>query len=213
METETDRKVGAAGAESGPNVQADDGSVQWMLAKSPRLALARAWRIDLVPYDFTIATTFATAGADPNLGVVSDTDVDTDVLITKVGVDVQDPAAFVGDVFKAERDYYFAITSGMQAAVEIEGRFKRRIDQFPIRDFADFASECEPWILLADQFFKIDFIPTTALPFAGTTFTVSFIGKCCTSPDVIGKSVTACFCELDKLGYDTAAAKRVWGVT
>jgi hypothetical protein len=201
------KNVGAGCAD----VTRDDGSVEWMMAKSPRLALARAWRIDLVPWDFTIATTFSTASAGPNLGVTSETDVDTDLLITKVNVDVQDPNAFVGDVFKAERDYYFALTSGMQVGIEIEGMFKRRISPVPIRDLAYFASESQPWILLAEQFFKLDFVPTTALPFAGTTFTVSFIGKCATDPSIIGKSYTACFCELDKLGYNTTQARRVFG--
>lgn len=164
----------------------DDGSVRWMLTKSPRLALARAWQVDLVPFDFTIATTFETAGARPNLGVLSDTDVDTDVLLTALSVDVQDPAAFEGTVFKAERDCYFAESSGMQVAIEIEGMFRRRIDMVPLRDLKGFASEAQPWILLAEQFFKLDFIPTTALPFAGTTFTVSFIGKCCVDPNYVG---------------------------
>lgn len=192
----------------------DDGSVAWMLTKSPRLALARAWQVDLVPFDFPIATTFGAAPVTaPNLGVVSNTDVDTDVLITKCSVDVQDPNAFVGTVFKAKRDKDFAETSGMQLAIEIEGMFARRIDSFPIRDVRSLASEAQPWILLAEQFFKLDFIPTTALPFSGTTFTVSFIGKCCVSPDVIGKSYTACLCELEKLGYDVTAARAVFGVS
>lgn len=203
--------AGAQGADPNGSCDCCDGSCESLLKRAPRLALARALRIGMVPAPFTISTTFSAAGAQNVPDIASDSDEDdVDRIVYAIDVDIQDPSAFVGNIFKAQRDKDFAISSGLQVSLECSGR-KNDWDTsyIPVRALKHLVSPREPWVLLCNQDISADFLSTTPLPFAGTQITITFIAE---TPGCCDFSEDFCFCQLEQLGYDVGSARKLWGV-
>jgi hypothetical protein len=203
-----------ASADSGADLRRDDGSVEWLLARAPRLALARALDIDFVPYPFTITCNFASTAAGQVLtDQAPNRTVSRDVLLYGIDVDIQVPTAFTGDELKPVSDFFFDFTSGIQAAVNIYGKDRRSARYCPVRGLNKFCSPDEPWVLLEEQTTMIDFKTTTVLPFAPATLTVTLLGKTPATDAVFRMNVLDAFDCLDKLGFCTDSARCVWGAS
>src|SRR5579885_3092965 len=104
-----DRRLGT-GAPSGPVAP---GEVEWLMLRSPVLAYARARGLAFEPFIMTVSTTFSAAGTATNPDNQQAQYSARDVMFHAVDVDIQDPNSFAGQLWKAERDYYFAMTSGL----------------------------------------------------------------------------------------------------
>jgi hypothetical protein len=201
-----------ASGDAGADLRRDNGSVEYLIPKSPRLALARALNIDMVPYPFTITCNFSAAGNNQTLTDQGpNRTISRDVLLYGIDVDIQVPTAFTGDELKPVSDFFFDYTSGIQAAINIYGKDRRRMAYAPLRAINKYCSPDEPWVVSEEQIPSMDFTTTTALPFAGTTITVTFIGKTPAVDTVYRMSPSDAYDGLAKLGYCVDTARAVWG--
>jgi hypothetical protein len=193
------------------DMRRDNGSVDWLIPKSPRLALARALGVDMVPFVFTISVNFSAAGSATITDQGPNKPISRDVLLYAIDIDLQNPAGFTGDEFKPQSDFFFAYTSGIQAAVNIYGAQKRRMPYAPLRAVNHYCSPDEPWVVTEEQIPSMDFTTTTPLPFAGITVTVSFVGKTPATDTTFRMSPVDAFNCLEQMGYQVDYARRLWG--
>jgi hypothetical protein len=215
------RKLGLAGCPgsgaggSGPggcgDLRRDNGTVEWLIPKSPRLALARALQVDMVPFEFVIQANFAAAGQVTLTDQGPAKPISRDVLLYGIDVDIQNPAGFTADELKPLSDFFYDITSGIQAAINIYGDQRRRMTYFPLRAVPKLCSPEEPWCVFEEQIPSMDFTTTTDLPFAGMTVFVTFIGKTPSFDTTYRMSPSDAFCALEELGYCVEPARRLWG--
>src|ERR1700722_129600 len=203
--------AGCAGPGGSGDLRRDNGSVDWLIPKSPRLALARAVGVDMVPFEFVISTNFAAAGQATNTDQGPNKPISRDVLLYNIDIDIQSPNAFVGDEFKSQYDYFFAFTSGIQGSLNIYGAQKRNMPYAPLRAFNGYCSPDEPWVVTEEQIPSIDFTTTTALPTAGVVVTVTFIGKTPAIDTTFRMSPVDAINCLAHLGYCVDPARKLWG--
>jgi hypothetical protein len=190
----------------------DDGSVEWLIPKSPRLALARALGVDMVPYVFTISGTFSASGGSQTLPDQGpNKSISRDVLLYAIDIDIQNPNGFPGDEFKPQSDFFFAYTSGLQAAINIYGNERRRMTYAPLRAVNKYCSPEEPWVIQEEQIPSIDFTTTTPLPYSQITINVAFIGKTPAIDTTFRMSPIDAFNCLERMGYCVDHAKSLWG--
>lgn len=208
---------GVDGVGCGPSIgpidmRRDNGSVDWLIPKSPRLALARALGVDMVPFEFIITGNFSASGSPP---VLTDQGpnkpISRDVLLYRIGVDIQVPSAFTADEFQPLWQALYCQTSGIQAAVNIYGAQRRRMNYAPLREVPFYCSSDEPWVITEDQIPSMDFNVTTPLPFAPLTITVTFTGKTPATDTTFRMSSVDAFNCLEKMGYCVATARALWG--
>lgn len=194
-----------------PSCDGDPHEVARLMAKSPHLAYAQAIGMAFDPFTFMVTTTFSASGTAVNPNQGSNKVLGRDTVIEKIFLDVQDPNAFVGNTWKAERDYYFKLSSGVQCQVIVEGENRWTLPYFPVAAIESLVSPQTPWYLTARQTVLMDFNVTTALPFAGTVFNVTYMGKTPTSDRLFGLTRSEVFNQLDKMGFATHDPRQFWG--
>lgn len=199
-----DRRVGV-----GATAPAAPGEVQWLMLRSPVLALARALGVPFDPLIIPLTTTFSAAGTAVNPDNSQPRPTGYEIMVHATSVDVQDPNAFGGSTWKAERDYYFALTSGLQCTIRIDGGRKWANDYFSLKVLVEdkLVAPSDPWVIAANQAVRMDFETTTALPFAGVTVTVNLIGVTPNAPAFYRMATPTALAKLDALGYDTGSAR------
>lgn len=211
----TNQALGAgscmASGDCGADLRRDNGSVEYLIPKSPRLALARALNIDMVPYPFTISCNFSAAGTATLTDQGPNRTISRDVLLYGIDVDIQVPSAYTADELKPVSDFFFDYTSGIQAALNMYGKDRRRMSYAPLRALNKYCSPDEPWVISEEQIPSIDFTTTTPLPFAGTTVTVTFVGKTPAVDTTYRMNPTDAYDCLAKLGYCVDSARVIWG--
>ncbi len=184
-----------------------------LIARSPRLAIARAWDLDFCPYIFTVTGDFSSAGSPQAiLAVEPSQKVQRDLLIMAIDVDIQTKDQDTGDVFKPQSDFFYDKTSGIQTRIYIDGYNKRTTPYFPLGAVPEMVGKKDrPWTFLEEQSLTMDFVVTTPLPSDSTIITVTYV--CSTpAPDIVFRmSATEAFCELDKLGYTTKYGRQAFG--
>ena len=213
---EAGRKLGAGAcvadaANGGGDLRRDNGSVEYLIAKSPRLALARALGIDFIPYVFTISANFSVAGQSTLTEQGPNRTISRDVLLYGIDVDIQTPTAYTADELKPLSDFFFDYTSGIQVAVNIYGAERRRMAYAPLRAVNKYCSPDEPWVISEEQIPTCDFTTTTALPFAGTTVILTFLGKTPAVDTTFRMSSSDAYACLADLGYCVEPAKALLG--
>ena len=189
-----------------------DPQIQRLLMASPKLAYAEAVYGPLVPYPFTITASFTAAGSPAPIieQVPDDNPLDRDILIEAVDIDIQTKDFNTGSLFKPEADLAYNYTSGIQATIEQRGSFGRQYNQIPLKAVMSWASKRRPVVLLTEQKLLMSFYVTTPLPSDSTVITVTFQGRTSLKDVVMRMDVNKVFDALDALGYDTAAARKVF---
>jgi hypothetical protein len=185
-----------------------DPYIQTLIMRSPWLAYAVYLYGPLVPYPFTITADFTAAGSPaPILNQVSGDDpLDRDILIRKVGVDIQTKDFNTASIFKPEADLAYDYTSGIQATVTQRGAFGRQYDQVPLKDIDGIC----PTVLLNDQKLLVSFFVTTPLPSDSTVVTLTFYGETSLKDAVFRMDPNKIFDCLEQLGYFVDQARKLW---
>lgn len=185
---------------------------QALVCKSPRLALARAWDVDFVPFVFIVTGTFSTSGAaSALLGLQPSKALERDLLITAIDVDIQNPNFNPGDEFKPQADWYYDSTSGIQTRWVIDGYNKRSSPYFPLKALPKCADPRTPWTFLEEQQLTLDFTVTTGLTAAGIVVTATFVSRTPADDSVFRMSSKDAFDNLDALGYFTKTGRKFFG--
>lgn len=188
------------------------GEVEWLMARSPRLALARAAGVPFDPFVFTLTTTFAATGqgTNPDIGA-NGRYTGRDVMIHAINVDIQQPNAFVGNVFKNMSDQAFLQTSGLQCTLKVDGVNRWANPYFSLAALPCLIAPSDPWIFTGQQGILMDFNTVTALPTAGTVVTVNLIGVVPSFGRMGDMSMIEACNSLDKRGYDTSEVRPTFG--
>lgn len=185
-----------------------DPYIQKLLMRSPWLAYAVYLYGPLVSYPFTITANFTAAGSPaPILNQVSGDDpLDRDILIHKVGVDIQTKDFNAASIFKPEADLAYDYTSGIQATVTQRGAFGKQYDQIPLKDIDALC----PMMLLTEQKLLVSFFVTTPLPSDSTVVTLTFYGETSQKDAVFRMDPNKILDSLEALGYFVDQARAFW---
>ena len=185
-----------------------DPYIQSLLMRSPWLAYAVYLYGPLVSYPFTITADFTASGSpSPILNQVSGDDpLDRDILVRRVGVDIQTKDFATGSIFKPEADLAYDLTSGIQATITQRGAFGKQYDQIPLKDIEGVC----PMMLLTEQKLLVSFFVTTPLPSDSTIVTLTFYGETSVKDAVFRMDINVIMSKLEELGYFVDQARKLW---
>jgi hypothetical protein len=158
------------------------GGVYEMLALgSPRLALARALGVRLVPYYFNIRATFDNVDTTDVPDVGADVKIVTDTLVDSVLVRIFNQSVTANqNTFQAESDFYFNFQSGIEATLDVQGAPRPTLaPKFtPLASLADAfngdAHYPRGFILSYQQQLQASFHATVTLPYAPMQVVLTF---------------------------------------
>jgi len=153
----------------------------------PRLALARAQGIPLVPYYVNVRTTFDNPDRNLNPEVGSDVKIVADTIIQEIEYTITRDRV-PQNVFQPQSDFFFSLQSGIEAKINVVGMPRPSIaPRFtPLSTLAKAAGTPAPgfpnglWVMTYQQQFQVDFLARIQLPDFPTTVVLTF--KCLT-PD------------------------------
>lgn len=161
------------------------GVYNWLRMGYPRLALAAAQGIPLVPYYLNVRATFDNPDVDIMPEVGSDTKIVSDTIIDAVvGRVTRDRVP--QNVFLPQSDFYYGFTSGMEVKVNVVGMPRPAISNkfTPLSSFCDmFNGDSHAnggWILTYQQQLQVDFFARIPLSDFPTTVIITFR---CWTPD------------------------------
>lgn len=172
---------GCGGSSAGGDAWWASAPVQKIAQFNPVLALARARRVPFAPWELPLAATFT----DPDVTVLPSVAmangqgrIDQITIVDSVRYTIDQPTAFAGSIFKAQSDYYFALQSGIQVTMDVDGAPRYGVVPFftPIKDAIEMLGEKWPqgWVLTYNQSIRMAFQSTIPLPSLPTTVTVTF---------------------------------------
>jgi hypothetical protein len=145
----------------------------------PRLALAAAQGIPLVPYYLNVRATFDNPDVNIMPEVGSDTKIVSDTIIdAAVGRVTRDRVP--ANVFIPQSDYFYGFQSGIEVKVNVVGMPKPSISNkfTPLSNFCDMvngnAHANAGWVLTYQQQLQIDFLARIQLSDFPTTCIITF---------------------------------------
>lgn len=210
------KMVGGAGC--GCSGSTGPGDAWWLTAPiqmvaqwNPILALARARRVPFAPWVLPLSATF-TDSTEVIPSVALDNGqgrVDQITIVDTVRYTIDRPTAFEGSIFKAQSDYFFAMQSGIQVTLNVDGapRYGVVPTFTPIKDALEMVGErwMKGWILTYNQSIRMAFQQTIPLPFFPTTITCSFrMWQGVGAEWLVNMTTTAAWDELARLYADDA---------
>jgi hypothetical protein len=172
---------------------------------NPRCALGIILGIPRVPIVMNVPVTFNSpaTNATPLAGAL-DTTITQETWIQRINYSIIQPNSFPGNVFKAQSDYYFKFSSGINVQLEINSgpRYVTNINPTPLEDIADLIAENWPsgWPLFCEQSVKAFFTLTQPPPSVPLIVTLSFLGWQFIDRCIDRISDEYARCELRKLG-------------
>jgi hypothetical protein len=157
------------------------GVYEMLALGSPRLALAKALGVRLVPYVFNIRATFDDIGVSdiPNVG--ADVKIVQDTLVESMLVRLFNKSTTANqNLFQAQSDWYYTFQSGIEATLDIVGAPRPSIaPQFtPLASLADAFNGDARWprgmVLSYQQQLEAAFHASITLPFVPIEVVLTF---------------------------------------
>jgi len=157
------------------------GVYEMLALGSPRLALAKALGVRLMPYYFSIRATFDDIGVSdiPNVG--ADVKIVQDTLVKSLVVRIFNKSTTANqNIFQPQSDYYYNFQSGIEATLDVVGAPRPSLaPQFtPLASLADAFNGDAQWpgamILTYQQQMQAAFHASITLPFAPIEVVLTF---------------------------------------
>ncbi len=169
------------GALGGPTTWWEKGIYDWLQLGYPKLALACAQGIPLVPYYVNVRTTFDNPDRNLNPEVGSDVKIVSDTIIDEIAYTITRDRV-PQDKFQPQSDYFFSMQSGIEAKINVVGMPRPAIaPRFtPLSTLArapgsggrNFPHAL--WVLTYQQQLQVDFLARVQLPDFPTTVVLTF---------------------------------------
>lgn len=177
MENEPKKGLGAIGTAAS---WWEKGVYDWLRLGYPKLALACAQGIPLVPYYVNVRTTFDNPDRNLNPEEGSDVKIVADTIIDQMLVRITRDRV-PQNIFQPQSDFYFNFQSGIEAKINVVGMPRPSIvPRFtPVSTIADAinGSGLYPhglWVLTYQQQLQVDFLARIQLPDFPTTVVLTF---------------------------------------
>jgi hypothetical protein len=158
-----------------------EASIYELAQYSPQLALARAMGVPLAPYHLNIRASFTdstTATTNPASFENGNTSITQPSICDQIVYSMNSNGAFPGDVFKTLSDYFYQLTSGIQATMEVQGQPKYAVAPYytPMNALLSGLAEGWPlgWVLNYNQTISMQFQQTVPVPFPPLNIVVTF---------------------------------------
>ena len=157
------------------------GVYQMLAAGSPRLALAKAYGIQMAPYTVNVRGIFSdtTTAVVPDVG--SDVRFTQDTLIDSVNFRIFNESDTANqNVFQAQSDWYYTFQSGIEATLDVLGapRYTVTPKYTPLANFCDAfngsAKRMGGWVLNYNQALQMSFNAKVTIPTAPIEVVVTF---------------------------------------
>lgn len=169
---------------------------------SPRLALAAAVGVPMVPYSIRVEGDFATTSQTEVTQAGNDVKIVQDTFIEEIKIQVQNQNTPGGT--DSLTNFFFELESGIEATMKIvgPGTGYMPVPEFtPLKHIARKFNQDNLWLLTYNNGVEMDFQATVSpLPFA-VNVTVTLEGITSTWPKIIDISQVEAIGRLKKLGY------------
>jgi hypothetical protein len=180
---------------------------------NPQLALIRAWRVPMAPWILNVRATFT----DPSVTVIPTVSLENGQgrlqqvsVVDKLDFTIDQPAAFAGNIFKPQSDFYAQGMLGLQAKLNVDGAPRYAVAPFftPLGALSTFVkSESWPmgWVLTYTQTIVMDFQATIPLPSLPLTVTASLkMWQPVGTDEFVNMNNSTAFAELRKIYKDNS---------